>query len=152
MQSFPPTVIWRHKKENLKKCSLRGLEARPDFRFFTYPREALSDVENYIVLSIDAPPLESKDRNHGLLVVDGTWRYAQIMMKVVNTIPSLIYRSIPGDYQTSYPRRQDDCPDPGRGLASIEAIYIAYEILGRDTSGLLDNYYWRECFTQSLLK
>jgi pre-rRNA-processing protein TSR3 len=33
-------------------------------------------------------------------------------------------------------------------LASIEAIYIAYWILGRDVTGLLDNYHWKDLFLQ----
>jgi pre-rRNA-processing protein TSR3 len=55
-------------------------------------------------------------------------------------------RSLPKEFQTAYPRRQNDCPDPKRGLASIEAIFIAYLKMGRKTDGLLDNYYWKESF------
>ena len=57
MQSFPPTVIIRHRLENLKKCSLRGLENRTDFIFLTYPYYTLPDLQSYIVLTLDAPPL-----------------------------------------------------------------------------------------------
>lgn len=146
MQSFPPTVVWRHRKENLNKCSLRGLESRSDFRFFVYPREPLPEITGYIVLDMEAPPLEAADAGRGLLIVDATWRYAETMMKSVNVIPGLVPRSIPAHYRTAYPRRQDDCPDPGRGLASIEAIYASYYILGRDTDGLLDHYHWKEQF------
>lgn len=147
MQSFPSTVVWRHKKENLKKCSLRGLESREDFKFYTYPG-SLPDITGYIVLDLEAPPLTIADADKGLLIVDATWRYAGKMMNVINSMEGLIHRSIPGHYKTAYPRYQNDCPDPDRGLASLEAIYVAYKMLGRDTSGLLDDYYWKEQFFQ----
>jgi pre-rRNA-processing protein TSR3 len=35
-----------------------------------------------------------------------------------------------------------------KGLASIEALYIAYFILGYDTMGLLDQYHWAELFLE----
>lgn len=146
MQSFPPTVVIRHRLENLKKCSLRGLEARSDFIFLTYPYKILPALENYIVLNLDAPPLTEADASHGLLILDATWRYASKMFKPLENQPHFIYRSLPNHFRTAYPRRQEDCPDPERGLASIEAIYLSYSLLHRDTTGLLDHYYWKEQF------
>ncbi|SRR5581483_3643324 len=143
---FPTTIILRHGRENLKKCSLRGLESRPDFRFFTYPQDRLPDLSQYILLTIDAPPLSESDRNLGLFLIDGTWRYAKRMQEQL-PVPHLFQkRSLPASFQTAYPRRQADCPDPSRGLASIEALYLSFSILGRNTEGLLDNYHWREDF------
>lgn len=146
MQTFPPTVVLRHRKENLKKCSLRGLEGREDFLFYTYPKHALPDLSGYLILSLDAPPLTSKDADRGLFVLDGTWRYSERMFENTQGLDKLEKRSLPGIFKTAYPRAQEDCPDPRRGLASIEAIFIAYLILGRDTTGLLDNYYWKDDF------
>jgi len=146
MQSFPPTVVIRHRLENLKKCSLRGLESRTDFIFFTYPYQILPDLQNYIILSLDAPPLTIEDASYGLLILDATWRYAGKMIKPFEQQPQFIHRSLPGHYRTAYPRRQQDCPDPERGLASIEAIYLSYLILNREIDGLLNNYYWKEQF------
>lgn len=146
MQSFPPTVVWRHRKENLKKCSLRGLESRTDFLFYSYPTTMVPDLSNYIVLAIDAPLLKKEDAHRGLFILDATWRYAEKMIKHVNTFDKVVYRSLPNHFRTAYPRQQTDCPDPERGLASVEAIYVAYQILGRDPSGLLDNYYWKDRF------
>ena len=146
MQSIPPTFVIRHRLENLKKCSLRGLEDRPDFIFFTYPYKMLPDLTGYIVLTLDGPPLTEADKNSGFLIVDATWRYAAKMMKPLENQPQFIYRSLPAHFRTAYPRRQNDCPDPDRGLASIEAIYLSYMLAGRDTSGLLDNYYWKNEF------
>jgi pre-rRNA-processing protein TSR3 len=146
MQSFPPTVVIRHRLENLKKCSLRGLETRPDFLFFTYPYSHLPPLDGYIVLTLDAPPLTKEDGQQGLLVMDATWRYAEKMIRPFLHQPNYLYRSLPHHFRTAYPRRQNDCPDPTRGLASLEAIYLCYHILERDTSGLLDGYYWKDLF------
>jgi len=146
MQSFPPTHVLRHRRENLKKCSLKGLEQRSDFRFFSYPSAVLPDLTGFLLLAIDGPPLTVEDASCGLFVLDATWRYAAKMRQFVDNHQILETRSIPSGFRTAYPRRQDDCPSPEEGLASIEAIYIAYIILGRDTSGLLDNYYWQKDF------
>lgn len=146
MQRYPPTVVWRHRKEKLKKCSLHGLESRDDFRFFRYPNELLPELPQYCVLAVDAPPLTDADAHRGLLVIDATWRYAATMLAMVPHSPDMVTRSIPPQCRTAYPRRQHDCPDEHRGLASAEAIYVAYRILGRNTDGILDNYHWRDEF------
>ena len=147
MQTFPPSIILRHRKENLKKCSLRGLENRPDFRFFTYPVDTLPNLSGYIVLQLDAPPLTHLDASRGLFLIDATWRYATVMSQQVSAqLHNVVFRSIPPGFRTAYPRCQTDCPDPEHGLASIEALYLAYRTLGRAAEGLLDNYYWKNAF------
>ena len=146
MQPFPPTVVLRHKKENLKKCSLTGLESRQDFKFYTYPKQSVPDLTGYTVLSFDVPLLTNEDAGKGLFILDGTWRYAEKMAKSVPSIEQMEKRSLPTVFRTAYPRRQDDCSDAERGLSSIEAIYIAYSILGYDTTGLLDRYHWKDAF------
>lgn len=149
MQAPYPTIVYRHRRENLKKCSLRGLEKRKDFLFFSYPNQELPDLQGYILLDIEGAPLTREDRERGLLVLDGTWRYAETMKKqVLGRFGSLERRSIPSHYLTAYPRRQEDCMDPTRGLASVEALYIALRILERGIDGLLDGYYWKEPFLQ----
>jgi len=150
MQLFPPTVILRHRRENLKKCSLRGLEKLPDIEFFSYPCSLISleKCQGYILLHLDAPPLALEDTHRGLLLVDATWRYADKMLRFVEQIPGLVPRSLPGHFRTAYPRRQDDCQDPERGLASVEALFLANRILGRNTSQLLENYYWKNEFLE----
>jgi pre-rRNA-processing protein TSR3 len=145
-QRFPPTIILRHIRENLKKCSLRGLEEVEGFTFYTYPMVELPDLSDYLLLALEGAPLTQNDTSKGLLILDGTWRYAEKMMRFVEGKCSIEKRSIPKGFQTAYPRRQDDCSDPGSGLASIEAIYIAYRILGRPVEGILDHYYWKEQF------
>jgi len=150
MQSFPPTYVLRHRRENLKKCSLRGLEQRSDFRFFSYPDAQLPDLSGYVLLAMDGPPLSIEDTDRGLFLLDATWRYAEKMRAFVDKKMAMETRSIPSGYRTAYPRRQDDCPNPEEGLASVEALYIAYTILKRDVTGLLDHYHWKEPFLESL--
>lgn len=143
---FPPTIILRHRKENLKKCSLRGLESRPDCRFFTYPKDPLPLLSNYFLLTIDAPILSSADALMGIFLIDGTWRYADRMYRQLPHPHLFEKRSLPSHFSTAYPRRQEDCPDPTRGLSSLEALYVTYHLLGRNTNGLLDTYHWKQDF------
>jgi pre-rRNA-processing protein TSR3 len=140
------TVILRHRRENLKKCSLRGLEKRSDLSFYTYPVDPLPDYSNYLLLKVEAPPLTLADRDRGLFLIDGTWRLAQVMEKQLPF--KLEARSLPEGYKTAYPRRQTDCPNPESGLSSIEALYIAHLLLGRPVENLLDTYHWKELFLQ----
>jgi pre-rRNA-processing protein TSR3 len=70
------------------------------------------------------------------------------MLCHIPEIQHLPRRSLPKGFQTAYPRRQLDCPDPSQGLASIEALYIAFFLLGRECDFLLDGYYWKELFLQ----
>lgn len=144
---FPKTVIIRHKKENLKKCSLRGLESRDDMLFYTYPIKEALPIEGYITLVMEGAPLLSKeDAGKGLLFLDSTWRYLPAMVNAVESKATLEKRTLPSNFRTAYPREQTDCLDPERGLSTLEAIYISYNILGRDVSGLLDRYYWKDQF------
>ena len=144
-----PTVILRHRRENLKKCSLKGLETHPSLLFFTYPIDPLPDFSHYLLLKVGAPPLSCLDRNRGLFLIDGTWRLAQIIEK--NLPWKLEGRSLPGSFQTAYPRKQTACPDPKAGLSSAEALYLAHLLLGKATEGLLAHYFWREQFLKQLL-
>lgn len=142
MSLFLPTLILRHRKENLKKCSLHGLETREDLRFFTYPKDQLPDLSAYILLTLDAPVLSEEDSDKGLFLIDGTWKYAEVMFRSLVKPHRFLLRSLPAIYQTAYPRRQEN----PRGLSSAEALYIAYCITGREPAGLLDFYYWKEAF------
>lgn len=143
MPNFLPSVILRHRRENLKKCSLRGLETHPALRFYTYPLDPLPALPGYVVLQVGAPPLTAQDRGRGLLLIDGTWRLAAVMTQ---QLPPIEARSLPPGLKTAYPRRQTECPDPEAGLSSIEALYVAHLILGLPTEHLLDFYYWKEQF------
>jgi pre-rRNA-processing protein TSR3 len=143
-----PTLVFRHKKENLKKCSLRGLEKREDFRFYSFPLSNVPEIDNYILLTLDAPELTENDKDLGLILIDATWKLADDMLKKIPHQGRCIPRSLPNYFKTAYPRRQTLCPNPETGLASVEALFLAYNILGHDTTGLLDNYYWKDQFLQ----
>lgn len=138
------TIILRHRRENLKKCSLTGLENHPDLQFFTYPIDRLPDCSHYLLLKVGAPPLTLEDRDRGLFLIDGTWRLAQIMEKQMPW--KLEARSLPAGFKTAYPRRQTDCPDPESGLSSVEALFLAHFLLKRSTEKLLDHYHWKQIF------
>jgi len=146
MKPFLPTVIWRHRRENLQKCSLRGLESRDDFRFYTYPSDPLPCLDNYFMLDFSAPLLSIEDQDKGIFLIDGTWAYADKMAAQLTLFP--VKRSLPSHLVTAYPRKQTKCIDPLRGLASIEALFVAYTILGRPTEGLLDQFYWKDLFLE----
>lgn len=138
------TIIYRHRRENLKKCSLSGLEKRSDLTFLTYPTDPLPDLSHCLLLKVGAEPLTGKDQGKELLLIDGTWKLSEAIEK---SLPwKLEARSLPSHFTTAYPRRQTGCQDPERGLSSLEALYIAHLILGKNTEGLLDNYYWKEDF------
>lgn len=132
------------------------MEGRSDFLFYTYPpKKPIPLNDKWLVLSVQAPPLSQADSQRELLILDGTWRYAALMKKYIDKLciennpenPVLLEeRSIPKGWRTAYPRRQEDCEDPSTGLASIEAIAIAYLILDRDPTGLFDNYHWKSDF------
>lgn len=148
---FPRTVVLRHQRENLKKCSLRGLEDRSDFTFISYPSESLPDLSGYIHFTLDAPVLSEADYGRGFFFVDATWRLAEKMERFIEGENiSFIKRSLPPHFRTAYPRRQTGCLDPDRGLATVEAIWLAYHLSGRDTSGLMDHYHWKEQFIRMI--
>lgn len=138
------TIILRHRRENLRKCSLSGLEQRTDLAFYTYPIDPLPSLIGYIVLKVGAPPLSVEDKGKGILLIDGTWHLVQRMAKQLPA--GLEERSLPAGYRTAYPRRQTGCPNAQEGLSSIEALYIAHRVLNLSTEGLLDRYHWKEQF------
>lgn len=139
------TIIIRHRRENLKKCSLRGLENHPNLRFMTYPMSSFPSLNGYLMLSMEGPELSLADQSYGLLLIDATWKLASVIQR---KCPDLPKRSLPKIFQTAYPRRQTDCPDPETGLASIEALYLAHLILQRPIDGLLDSYHWKNQFLE----
>jgi pre-rRNA-processing protein TSR3 len=140
--SYPPTVIVRHSKENPRKCSILPLRGRPDLLFLTYPVRSRPCLEDYVLLSAEGPPLSGADAPRGLLLLDASWRRAGIMARHFQDVPP---RSLQG-YRTAYPRVAKKGTDPDNGLASVEALFLAYHLLGRPTAGLLDHYHWANEF------
>lgn len=139
---YPPTVIVRSPRENPKKCSVFPLRQRPDVIFLNYPATRLPPLHGYVRLAAEGEELSGNDAEHGLLLLDASWRWAEVMNRAFLDVPP---RSLHG-YRTAYPRKSKRGTDPENGLASIEALFLAYHILGRPTAGLLDHYRWAEEF------
>jgi pre-rRNA-processing protein TSR3 len=138
----PVTVIVRHPKENPKKCSILPLAGRADILLLKHPVKQRPPLEGYVRLAAEGPPLSAADAGCGLLLLDGSWRWAAAMERDFLDVPP---RSLRG-YRTAYPRASKLGTDPDNGLASVEALFVAYHLLGRPTAGLLDYYRWSEEF------
>lgn len=139
---YPRTLIVRHRKENPKKCTVLPLRGRPDVELVPYPVRQRPPLDGYVRLAADGPPLSDADAACGLLLLDGNWRWASAMTRNFVDVPP---RSLHG-WRTAYPRVSKLGTDPDNGLASVEALVVAYHLLGRSTEGLLDHYRWAEEF------
>ena len=137
-----PTIIVVHPKEKRSKCSVEPLRGRDGFVFWKYPQVGEESLDGYVRLGLGGPELSMDDADHGLLVLDGTWRLAGKMEEDFLDVP---VRTLPA-WETAYPRTSKLFDDPLGGLATIEAVFAAYSIVGRDVSGLLDEYHWAEEF------
>lgn len=144
MLTAPITTIVRSPRENPRKCSVLPLRDRADVQFLSYPALNPPSFEGYVRLAADGPELSAADRAHGILLVDGSWRASNKMVTHFAAVPP---RSLHG-WKTAYPRVSKQGTDPDNGLASIEALYIAYHILGRPVDGLLDHYHWAARFLE----
>jgi pre-rRNA-processing protein TSR3 len=142
--AYPLTVIVRHTRENPRKCSIVPLRDRADVLICTYPVQQRPNLAGYVRLAADGPELTAADAECGILLLDGSWRWAGSMTRAFLDVPP---RALHG-WQTAYPRCSKLGTDPDNGLASVEALYVAYHILGRPTAGLLDHYRWAEEFRQ----
>jgi pre-rRNA-processing protein TSR3 len=141
---YPVTVIVRHPKENPRKCSVLPLRGRADVLFLGYPVRKRPDLSGYVRLAAEGTPLGPADAGAGILLLDGSWRWAEAMTRDFADVPP---RSLSG-WKTAYPRVSKLGTDPDNGLASIEALYLAYHLLGRPTEGLLDHYRWAAAFLE----
>lgn len=149
MPSPSPTVIIMHPKEKVAKCTVAWLRGDPRFVFFRGPRRP-ADLSGYVRLAMEGPVLSTADADCGLLVLDGTWKLVDRLAPRVDEVPT---RRLP-PLQTAYPRTSKVRVDPDGGLATIEAVYAALRIMGRDVTGLLSRYHWADEFlelNQSLL-
>lgn len=138
----PPTIVVVHPKEKRSKCTVEPLRGRDGFIFWKYPRRGNESLEGYVRLGLGGPELSANDARCGLLVLDGTWRLAGQMEADFADVPVRTLSS----WETAYPRVSKLFEDPQQGLATIEAIFAAHCILGRDVSGLLDGYHWKHEF------
>jgi pre-rRNA-processing protein TSR3 len=138
-------VIVVHPKERRSKCTILPLRGRPGLRFArSTSLAATGPIDQYVRLDVKGPPLSAADANRGLLLLDGTWRWVE---DLATPFGHLETRSIAG-VLTAYPRGAAIGELPEGGLATIEALYAAYQIVGRSTEGLLDTYHWAGQFLQ----
>lgn len=142
---YPPTVIVRHSRENPRKCSVLPLRGRADLTFLPYPVRQRPPLDGYVRLAADGPPLTAADAGLGLLLLDGSWRWSAAMTRDFADVPP---RSLHG-WRTAYPRTSKLGTDPYNGLASVEALFLAYHLTGRPTDGLLDHYRWAAEFLRA---
>ena len=142
------TVVIRHPKARISKCSLRFLHDRPEITFLRGGRGFRFDATGFTLLAVDAPPLSPADADRPLLLLDSTWRWLPQLIGCLDGEP--VARSIPGDVLTAYPRQSRVYEDPAAGLASVEALYLARRLLGDDDESLLDGYHWKAEFLAGL--
>ena len=138
------TVIIRHPKERLKKCSLEPLRKRSDLIFYKSSSSFKFQATGYVQLTVDSPPLSADDQGKPLLLLDSTWQLLPDLEEKIMGNPTK--RSLPSNIQTAFPRKSKLFNDPKNGLASVEALYVALKILGNQDSSLLDHYYWKDQF------
>lgn len=103
-------------------------------------------VPSAFLLSLEGEPLSEKECGEQLILLDGTWKYAEKMRAAFLEKYPIKERTLPLGWKTAYPRRQQDCSDQSRGLASVEALYAAYVALGRPSEHLLEQYHWKKEF------
>ncbi len=139
--------IIRHPKERRSKCSLTPLEGRADISFYKAREGWNFDMTGFTVLALGAPELSAADAGRPLLLLDSTWRLLPQLEAclegegVRRTLPSVA---------TAYPRVSKIAEDPHGGLASVEALYLAKLLIGERDDSLLEAYYWREAFQNTL--
>lgn len=143
---MPQIVVIRHPRENLKKCSLRGLESRENFAFFKAKDGFLFDATGYILLQNNAPEISEKDKSLPILLLDSTWA---LLPKVRNKIHGKpILRGLPSSIKTAYPRVSKSGNDPQNGLATVEALFAALSLSGQRDESVLQNYIFKDTFLQ----
>jgi len=142
-----PISIIRHPKERRSKCSLTPLEGREDISFYK-AREGWSfDMSGFTVLTLGARELSAEDAGRPLLLLDSTWRLLPQLEACLHGAG--VHRTLPA-VATAYPRISKIAEDPHGGLASVEALYLAKLLLGERDDSLLEAYYWRKQFLETL--
>jgi len=138
-------LILRDPKESPKKCSLVPLRGTEGVEFVAYS-SGMEPVDGggRVLLDPDGEVIGPEDRGRALLVLDSSWRrLPKLRAKVEGEV---LPRRLP-PLVTAYPRRSKDFDDPEEGLASVEALYAALRLLGRDdVDHLLDGYRWKAEF------
>jgi pre-rRNA-processing protein TSR3 len=136
-------LILRDPHESLGKCSLTPLRGLPGVRFVDYHGRRRLGAGERVLLHPDGQELGPADRGRDLLLLDCAWRRVP---KLLRTVDGLLHpRRLP-PFVTAYPRRSKTFADPERGLASVEALYLATLLLGAPRAEFLSAYHWRAAF------
>jgi pre-rRNA-processing protein TSR3 len=166
-------LILQHYKENLRKCSLSHLRGHSNVEFKKLhpvrPAPQFPDLRG-VVLALGAPQLRADDAallddlrpKSQLILLDSTWAKVDRLLRNIGGpggdqvvdedlirsggADGLYFRSLPDNILTAYPRRSKLYDDPGSGLASVEALVVAFEILRAPMHELLDGYRWGQEF------
>jgi pre-rRNA-processing protein TSR3 len=136
-------LVLRDPRESAAKCSLTPLRGLPGLRFARYDPAGRLEAGERVLLHPDGEELGPADRGQDLLLIDCAWRRVPSLLRTVHGV--LHPRRISG-FTSAYPRRSKTRPDPARGLASIEALFVATLFLGEPRPELLAHYRWREAF------
>lgn len=152
MPTLVPTTIIRHPKERVSKCTLEPIRGRKGYDFHKATKQFSFDASGFTLLALEAPTLSIADADRPLLLLDATWRLLPQLESCLRGEP--VRRTLPSTIKTAYPRvsKLDTEPNPLGGLASIEALYVALRLLGRDDPTLLDAYHWREIFLEQFVE
>lgn len=142
-----PISIIRHPKEKRSKCSLTPLEGRPEIDFYKACEGWHFDATGFTLLTLGEPELSVEDLGRPLLLLDSTWRLLPQLEACL--VGECVRRTLP-IVPSAYPRVSKIAEDPFAGLASVEALYLAKLLLGERDDSLLEKYYWREIFLNSL--
>src|SRR5438552_19203216 len=91
--AYPPTIIVRNARENPRKCSILPLKGRDDLIFMGYAPGKPTSLEGYVRLAADGEALSERDAGAGILLLDGSWRWAGVMSRDFLDVPA---RSLQG--------------------------------------------------------
>lgn len=135
--------------ETANKCTILPLAYRSDFRIRRVTAGKILPLHAQFLLHPEGEVLSLEthagDRQADLAAIDCIWRrLAPIMQLVATPIPRLV--RIPEGFVTAYPRKSRLSFDPPKGLATIEALFIAAALLGNWDETLLREYYFAREF------
>lgn len=139
-------LILRDPRESVAKCSLTPLRGLPGVRFVDYHGRRRLAAGERVLLHPDGAELSAADRGRDLLLIDCAWRRVPNCLRTVDGL--LHPRRLP-PFVTAYPRRSKTFADPERGLASVEALYLAALLLGTPRPDFLREYRWRAPFLEA---
>jgi pre-rRNA-processing protein TSR3 len=135
------------RTESPNKCSILPLAYREDFRIVRFDRRyPIGALTGNLLLHPDGVPLDEWMREPGrgadaavLSAVDCNWkRLTRILARIAGPLPPLV--RIPDGFETAYLRRNKRNLDPDRGLATIEALFVAAAFLGKWDESLLKEF------------